>query len=149
MADAEQEVYLELLRSLGRFRFDCSFRTYLYRITHNRGVDRLRRIRRRRRREEATGHRPGACAADPAAGGAAEEGADPVEMLLRRERAECTRRALARLAPAERSLLWLREAEGLSLAEIAATLGVPEGTVKSRLFRARERFAGVWEEMKG
>jgi RNA polymerase sigma-70 factor (ECF subfamily) len=51
---------------------------------------------------------------------------------------------LARLEPHQRALLWLREAEGYSYAELAAILDIPEGTVKSRLFAAREAMRQLW-----
>ncbi|PYV04064.1 MAG: hypothetical protein DMG26_08385 [Acidobacteria bacterium] len=53
--------------------------------------------------------------------------------------------ALAQLEPELRSLLWLREVEGYSYAELAEILGTPIGTVKSRLFAARERLRKVWK----
>jgi RNA polymerase sigma-70 factor, ECF subfamily len=52
--------------------------------------------------------------------------------------------ALARLEPEERSLLWLREVEGYSYAEMSDILGVPLGTVKSKLFSARAALRHVW-----
>lgn len=56
--------------------------------------------------------------------------------------------ALASLEPERRSLLWLREVEGYSCAELAAMLNVPLGTVKSRLFAAREQLRCVWKGEK-
>jgi RNA polymerase sigma-70 factor (ECF subfamily) len=52
--------------------------------------------------------------------------------------------ALARLEPERRSLLWLREVEGYSCAELAGMLDIPLGTVKSRLFAAREQLRRIW-----
>jgi RNA polymerase sigma-70 factor (ECF subfamily) len=52
--------------------------------------------------------------------------------------------ALGHLEPESRSLLWLRAVEGYSCAELAAMLGIPVGTVKSRLFAARERLRRIW-----
>jgi len=52
--------------------------------------------------------------------------------------------ALSRLDPEQRALLWLREVEGQSYAELAEILEIPVGTVKSRLFAAREGLRGVW-----
>jgi RNA polymerase sigma-70 factor, ECF subfamily len=53
--------------------------------------------------------------------------------------------ALAQLEPDVRSLLWLREVEGYSYAELAEILGAPLGTIKSRLFTAREQLRKVWK----
>ncbi len=55
------------------------------------------------------------------------------------------REALARLDPDSRGLLWLREVEGYSYAELAEILDIPVGTVKSRLFAAREQARRVWQ----
>jgi RNA polymerase sigma-70 factor (ECF subfamily) len=52
--------------------------------------------------------------------------------------------AFRRLPAEQRALLWLREVEGQSYAELAASLGVPVGTVRSRLFAAREALRAVW-----
>jgi RNA polymerase sigma-70 factor (ECF subfamily) len=64
---------------------------------------------------------------------------DPETALLREERAELVRTALTELAPEHREILILREMEELSYSEIAITMGVPLGTVMSRLSRARDR----------
>ena len=58
------------------------------------------------------------------------------------------RDAFGRLAEEQRSLLWLREVEGQSYAELAAILEIPVGTVKSRLFAAREELRRVWRSSK-
>jgi RNA polymerase sigma factor (sigma-70 family) len=66
-------------------------------------------------------------------------GCDPEAVLLRGERAELLRNALTDLPPEQREILILREMEGLSYSEIASMVGVPLGTVMSRLSRARSR----------
>lgn len=60
------------------------------------------------------------------------------------EHATLMEEALAHLEPETRSLLWLRAVEGYSCAELAAMLGIPLGTVKSRLFAAREQLRRIW-----
>ena len=60
--------------------------------------------------------------------------------------------ALNRLTADERSIIWLREIEGRSYAELAAILDIPLGTVRSRLFAARQSLRGIWQsapQMKG
>lgn len=57
--------------------------------------------------------------------------------------------ALAQLEPEERALLWLREVEGQSYAELAVILDIPIGTVRSRLHSAREALRGVWYDSPG
>ncbi len=56
--------------------------------------------------------------------------------------------ALSHLDPEQRALLWLREVEGQSYEELAEILGIPVGTVKSRLFTAREELRGIWNSKR-
>lgn len=128
VADAEQEVLLALYRGLSGFAHRSSFRTWLYRFTRNRGIDCLRASGRRRRRELALRGSPPSCVTS-----------DPVESVLRDERRGAILRSLALLEDTDRLVVTLREVEGLSMEEIGRTLGLPVGTVKSRLSRARAR----------
>ena len=133
--DAQQEVLVALYRGLHGFRGRSAFRTWLYRFVRNRGIDYLRRITRMRVRQEHT-VRARAWAQNP-------DAPDPVQELLLQERKDQITEALGELPAAGRLLLMMREVEGLELAEISRILGVPTGTVKSRLHRTRARFAEV------
>jgi RNA polymerase sigma-70 factor (ECF subfamily) len=117
MDDVLQEAYLKAFASIHRFRGQASLRTWLYRIVYNVCLDQLRRRRR---------HPVSPLAAD--ASGESGEQAD-----LRLSLAE----ALAALVPEERAAVLLVDAEGLSYEEAAAVIGVPAGTIASRLSRAR------------
>ena len=145
--DVAQEVFLQVYRKLGRFEGRSSLKTWIYRIAVNQCHNRRRFWHRRRRdREEALDEarrrarrgRPGRL------------DASPFEEARRGERARRVQAALLELSFEHRSVLVLREVEGLTCAEVAAALGVPEGTVKSRLSRAREamrlRLLGLVEE---
>jgi len=136
MADAEQEILAGLWTGMDRFRFASSFRTWLYRFCRNRAIDLLRREGRHRRRGEAAAR--AAATADPAA--------DPGDGLEREQRRARVREALATLSVDERMLVVMKDVEELGIAEIAATTGLPEGTVKSRLHRAREKLARRLDE---
>jgi RNA polymerase sigma-70 factor (ECF subfamily) len=68
----------------------------------------------------------------------------PAEPVAAEDRTADLNEALVRLEPEERALLWLREVEGYSYAEMADILGVPLGTVKSKLFSARGALRRVW-----
>jgi RNA polymerase sigma-70 factor (ECF subfamily) len=131
--DTEQEVLLALYRGLANFRFQSTFRTYLLSVTRNRALDALRRQRRRRRQERELWRL--APAVD-----------DPLEQDNDRQRAERVLAGLDRLPAGERQLLLLRDVEGLSMAELAAALELPVGTVKSRLHRSRARLARLLGE---
>jgi RNA polymerase sigma-70 factor (ECF subfamily) len=131
--DVEQEVLLALYRGLGSFHFQSSFRTYLLSLARHRALDALRRRGRRRREDQALR------LLAPAA-------ADPQEQVQERLRAERVLAGFRLLPVAERQLLLLRDVEGLSMNELAAALGLPPGTAKSRLHRARTRLARILGE---
>ena len=126
MEDAEQEVVLALFRSLPRFRFGSRFPTFLFRIVRNRAIDLIRR-RERERKSLARLQRDGDRAAHPEEVAVAELTRGEAMALLETLRVE------------ERAVVLLREVEGMPLEEIARTLSLPKGTVKSRLHRARMR----------
>jgi RNA polymerase sigma-70 factor (ECF subfamily) len=145
--DVAQEVFLQVHRTLGRFEGRSSLKTWIYRITVNQCHNRRRFWQRRRRDREQ--------ALDEGLSAAAAAGSDPgpYAEVLRRERARRVQAALLQLSFEHRLVLILREVEGLTCDEVAAALGVPEGTVKSRLSRAREamrtRLRGLVEEGGG
>ena len=136
--DLAQDVFLQVYRTLGRFEGRSSLRTWIYRITVNLCRNRQRLWRRRRRAR--------ACRLDELTqaehaqlGSGRPEAQTPFEQMRRRESVRVVQEALLRLSFDHRAILTLREIEGLSCEEIAAALGLPGGTVKSRLARARER----------
>lgn len=138
-ADAEdltQDVFVRSFASIRRYRSDASFRTWLFRIAHNRVVDHARRTLRR------------APVASPAADADSEETPaeeraqaperdDPLSRACRDELSRRVHEAVAALSPRLRAVVVLYDFEGLSYEEIASVLGCPMGTVKSRLFNAR------------
>jgi RNA polymerase sigma-70 factor (ECF subfamily) len=132
-ADAEdlaQEVFVRVYRSLGRFRGESSFRTWLYKVALN--VARSHHARRGRQQpvwgdSGADDRRP----FDPPA-----DGPDMEVSLVRRDAIE---RALADLPDDLREAVTLRDVHGLDYREIADATGAPMGTVESRIFRARQR----------
>ena len=121
-----QDVLLKAFEALPGWRPDAEFRTWLFRIASNATVDALRR----RRVVEFV-----ALDEDYDVPG---ESADPEAQLAARQQLRALDVALKRLPPAHREILLLREVEDMSYSEIGAALGITEGTVKSRLARARE-----------
>jgi RNA polymerase sigma-70 factor (ECF subfamily) len=137
--DVAQEVFLQVYRTLGRFEGRSSLKTWIYRIVVNQCHNRRRFWHRHGRDREETLDE--ALPAPPAAGtGTAMP--NPYEQTRRRERARAVQQALLGLRFEQRAVVLLREIEGLSGEEVAAALGIPEGTVKSRLSRAREALRG-------
>jgi RNA polymerase sigma-70 factor, ECF subfamily len=136
--DLSQEVFLQVYRHLSRFEGRSSLKTWIYRIVVNQGRNRQRWWR--RRRKERSCPLEDLTAADEARMSASVAGGEdsPFDQVSRGERARRVQQALLELPFHQRTILVLREVEGLSCDAIAATLGLPEGTVKSRLSRARE-----------
>ena len=134
--DASQEVFLQVFRTLPRFEGRSSLRTWVFRIVINHCRNRQRWWRRRRKDrccaiEDLT---PSQEARLPAA----PQGESPYEHARREEEARLVQAALLRLSFDHRAILLLREVEGMTCEQVAAALHVPEGTVKSRLARARD-----------
>jgi RNA polymerase sigma-70 factor, ECF subfamily len=134
--DLAQEVFLKAYRALPGFRGEASIATWLRRITINLCLNHCASARHRaakagRSIEEQSpdGLSLGVRLADPAP--------NPEEETLLAERIELLQAALEELAPEQRAIVVLRDVEGHSYGEIAAVLGLNEGTVKSRLSRSR------------
>jgi len=141
--DVSQDVFLQVYRTLARFEARSTLKTWIYRIVVNQCHNRRRFWSRR-------GNGLGRPIADltpeeEAHLAASRPEPGPYDEVCRRERAERMQRALLRLSFDHRAILLLREVEGLSCEAIAATLQVPEGTVKSRLARARGALRAQFE----
>lgn len=131
--DAAQEIFLAAYRSLGAFESKARFSTWLYRVTVNRCRDELRKRGTVKHTRPASLEGPGNHAFDPPAPVAA----DPASAAETRERDEAVARAIASLPEETRAAVVLRDVQGLAYEEIAEVLGVPAGTVRSRIFRGR------------
>jgi RNA polymerase sigma-70 factor, ECF subfamily len=136
--DLAQETFLRAFQAIQKFRGDADLKTWLYRIAINQARNRWRWWRRRRRDatfslDATLGEREQTVAMhleDTSA-------SDPEEETLARERHNQLREALQGLRSAYREAVVLRDIEGLTYEEIAATLQINIGTVKSRLARGR------------
>lgn len=139
--DAVQDAFLKVYGSLGKFEGRSGFYTWLYRLVMNVCIDMKRRDRSGREveweEERAVEIAQGAETLAPGSGDPDRGG--PAAALERAELREVMACAIEALPDAARRTLELREIDGLSYAEIAEALGVPKGTVMSRLFHARRR----------
>lgn len=149
-ADAEeitQDTFLRAHRGFSRFRGDCSVATWLHRIAVNLARNRYWYFFRRRRQDTLSLNAPVGESGDMSFSDLlASESADPAEESSRGEFQAAVDRCLERLEPACRSILLMRTALDLPYEEIAASLGINVGTVKSRIARARERLRKRLEE---
>jgi len=132
-ADATQDAYVRAYNSLAGFRGQSAFTTWLYRIAVNVCLDHLRRRTRQPRSLPTAGTNPEDTAPLPLAAAAPT----PQQETERHERQRLVQEALLRLSDDHRTVLVLFDLSGLTYEEIAQVTGVPLGTVKSRLNRAR------------
>jgi len=146
--DIYQEAFLKAYKSVGNFRFECSFYTWIYRIVTNLCLDHLRK--KQVRKEDA-----------PVATDAAGEqydvleqvpdvraGANPERDLMRRELAGRIGRALEKLTPRERMVFELKHYHGLKLRTVGEVLHTTEETAKNTLFRATQKLRGALADMR-
>lgn len=126
--DLTQDAFLKAWNALPGWRPEARFSTWLFQIARNAALDLLRR----RQRIEFVPFDTGSADAE-----ARDPAPPPEEQLAGRQRIGLLERALGALPVDQREILLLRELEDMSYAEIAAALGINEGTVKSRLARAR------------
>lgn len=136
--DVYQEVFLRVYRNLPKFRFDCAFSTWLYRIVSNLCLDQIRK--RKVRREEAP-----AIGAD---GGELDRlqyipekraDVDPQRKLMSAEVNARVQDNLEKLTPRERLVFEMRHFQGMRLKSIGESLGVTEEAAKNCLFRATQK----------
>ncbi len=127
--DLTQEVFIKVYGSLARYRPEYKFSTWIYRIAHNAAIDHLRRMGPRTQElETADGYER------PLRSGMLT----PEQQSERQERRAEIDDVIRALPPAYRELIILRHGHDLSYDEIAEVTGLPLGTVKNRIFRARE-----------
>ncbi len=136
--DVYQEAFLRVYRNLPKFRFDCSFSTWLYRIVANLCLDQIRK--RKVRKEEAA-------SVDTASGELdrfqllpeRRADVDPQRQLMSSEVNTRVQEVLGRLTPRERLVFEMRHYQGMRLRAIGDALGVTEEAAKNCLFRATQK----------
>jgi RNA polymerase sigma-70 factor (ECF subfamily) len=132
--DLAQEVFIKVYNSLGRYRPEFKFSTWIYRIAHNAAIDHLRRQGASRTEEMQVECEDGTTFEKPLA----SKSLTPEQETERGERRAEIEEVVALLPHAYRELIVLRHSHDLSYDEIAEVTALPLGTVKNRIFRARE-----------
>ncbi len=146
--DIYQEAFLRAYVNLSRFRFECSFYTWIYRIVTNLCLDHLRRKRSRGRDLNTTttpeGEQEDMLDRMPDHSPAAS----PERNFAGRELQQCIVRALGRLSPRERMVFELKHYHGMRLRTVAGMLNTTEGTIKNTLFRATHKLRTQLAEVR-
>src|SRR5437870_1230837 len=146
--DIYQDAFLKAYKNIGRFRFECSFYTWIYRIVTNLCLDNIRK--KQVRKEDAPVAKDSEGEAFDVLSQAADirSGANPERDLMRRELGGRTSRALEKLTPRERMVFELKHYQGLKLRTVGEMLNTTEETAKNTLFRATQKLRGALADMR-
>ena len=131
--DLTQDVFVKIFKSLGTFDRRANFQTWLVSVSRNLCIDHYRSVRKERESIDRD--------VDPGDLAPVAHTTSPYQSLEQRDRAQLLRRGLAELAPSLKQAVMMRDLQELSYQEIADKLGLPEGTVKSRINRGRNELA--------
>jgi RNA polymerase sigma-70 factor (ECF subfamily) len=147
--DLSQDTFIKVLNHIDRYRPEFKFSSWLFKIANNVAIDHLRRRTVDTISIEGSPHAmtPDAIEATSLEIAGTQESA--LEEMEARELGSEIERAIARLRPEYRSCIMLRHVEGRSYEEIAATLDLPLGTVKTYIHRARHELRRALEHLKG
>ncbi len=145
--DLAQETFVRVYTSIGRYQANYSFSTYIYRIASNLAISEIRK--RKRRRVVSLFGVFTSDDGEPVELDPVDERDLPEQVLLEDERKRAVKRAIASLPEKYRTALVLRDIEDHSYEQIAAILDLSEGTVKSRINRARNLLREKLEHLLG
>jgi len=140
-----QEAFVKAYRNLGSFRLEAKFSTWLRRIAMNVSIDHLRRQKLRRTEE----FDEGIASRDQGVISLAHHREDPGRNLEQKRLRERIFEAMDSLPDDQQQAIVLREIEGLAYKEIAEIMGIPEGTVMSRLYYARKKLQALLADERG
>lgn len=147
--DVVQESFLAAYRSLEKFRGDSRFSTWLYAIVVNQSRNRLKQKASRARREVfSLDDTPGSGGRTILDTHSSHEPA-ALDVLGKKERDRLIQECIGAMDQEQREVLVLRDIEGMTYEEISGALGLPDGTVKSRLFRARSALKNCLKKVFG
>ncbi len=146
--DIYQEAFLKAYKNLGRFRFECSFYTWIYRIVTNLCLDNIRKKQVRKEDSPVATDADGEVYDVLAQVADERSGADPERDLMRRELGGKIAKALEKLTARERMVFELKHYQGLKLRTVGEMLNTTEETAKNTLFRATQKLRGALAEMR-
>lgn len=135
--DSAQDVFIKIYRSLKKFRLESAFSTWLYRIASNTCKNRLKSLEHRQKKKMVWLDNPGDLDNREHSAKIQAESPSPMLELEKKERMMLIQKAIGLLPAEQRTVVVLRDIEGLSYEEVTNITGFNLGTVKSRLSRAR------------
>lgn len=144
--DTSQDIFIKAYRGLGGFRFQSTFFTWLYRIAVNTCKNKLSSLEHRQQKKMVRLDNPGANDNAETTMAIEDETQSPVRQLEKKERATLLKKAIDALPSDQKTVVVLRDIQGLAYEEIAVVTGFNLGSVKSKLSRAR---LGLKERLKG
>lgn len=146
--DLAQDSFVKVLNHLDRYRPEFKFSSWIFKIANNVAIDHLRRRQLDTVSIDGSPHAASAAEAASSAFEIAAQQESALEEMEAREIGSAIERAIARLRPEYRSCIMLRHVEGRSYEEIAATLDLPLGTVKTYIHRARNELRAALQDTR-
>lgn len=146
--DLAQDTFIKVLNHIDRYRPEFKFSSWLFKIANNVAIDHLRKRHVETIRMEGSPHALTADAIEATSFEIESHGESALEEMEAKELGSAIERAIARLRPEYRSCILLRHVEGRSYEEIATTLDLPLGTVKTYIHRARHELREALQHLK-
>ena len=146
--DLAQDTFIKVLNHIDRYRPEFKLSSWLFKIANNVAIDHLRKRHLETVSIDGSPHAASAAEAEASSIDVVERGETALEELESRELGAAIEQAIGRLRPEYRSCIMLRHVEGRSYEEIAATLDLPLGTVKTYIHRARHELRRALEHLR-
>jgi len=146
--DLAQDTFIKVLNHIDKYRPEFKFSSWLFKIANNVAIDHLRRRRLDTISIDGSPNAATASEIEASSFEIADQAESPLEELASRELGTAIERAIASLRPEYRACIMLRHVEGRSYEEIAATLDLPLGTVKTFIHRARHQLREQLQELR-
>lgn len=146
--DLAQDTFIKVLNHLDKYRPEFKFSSWLFKIANNVAIDHLRRRQLDTVSMDGSPHAATAAEAESSSFQLADQAESPLDELASRELGAIIEQAIGSLRPEYRNCIMLRHVEGRSYEEIAATLDLPLGTVKTYIHRARQQLREALEHLR-
>ena len=146
--DLAQDAFIKVLNHLDKYRPEFKFSSWLFKIANNVAIDHLRRRQLDTVSMDGSPHAATATEVESTSFELADQAESPLDELASRELGAAIEQAIAKLRPEYRNCIMLRHVEGRSYEEIAATLDLPLGTVKTYIHRARAELRSMLDPLR-